>query len=82
VGEFLLVVQQFADAAVRAGREGSDAVEIRAARRYPLHEFLSPLSNLRTDEYGGGFDSRSRLVSEVVAAARSSLPEAVNNGLG
>ena len=50
-------------------------IEIHAAHGYLLHEFLSPLSNQRTDDYGGSFENRTRLVREVAAAIRSVWPE-------
>jgi 2,4-dienoyl-CoA reductase-like NADH-dependent reductase (Old Yellow Enzyme family) len=70
------VVRAFADAAVRADRAGFDVVEIHAAHGYLLHEFLSPLSNTRTDAYGGSFENRTRIVVEVVDAVRAVWPEA------
>ena len=69
------VVQAFADAAVRADRAGFDVVEIHAAHGYLLHEFLSPLTNDRTDAYGGTFENRVRIVLEVVDAVRAVWPE-------
>src|SRR5690606_295894 len=62
-------------AAVRARDAGFRIVEIHAAHGYLLHQFLSPLSNHRDDGYGGGFDGRTRLVREVIAAVRDAWPE-------
>ena len=69
------VIEAFAAAARRAQVAGFSAVEIHAAHGYLLHEFLSPLSNRRTDAYGGGFENRTRLVREVVAAVRAVWPD-------
>ena len=69
------VVQSFKDAARRALGAGMQIVEIHAAHGYLLHQFLSPLSNRRSDNYGGSFDNRVRLVREVTAAIRSVWPE-------
>lgn len=65
----------FADAARRADRLGIDAVQIHAAHGYLLHEFLSPLSNLRTDEYGGSLENRMRFPLEVFDAVRAVWPK-------
>ena len=65
----------FATAARRALEAGFRAIEIHAAHGYLLHEFLSPLSNLRTDGYGGSFANRSRIVRETVEAMRAHWPE-------
>lgn len=69
------VVSAFVDAARRADEAGFDVVEIHAAHGYLLHEFLSPLSNERTDEYGGSRDNRARLLLEVCDAVRQVWPE-------
>lgn len=66
--------QAFRDAAVRADRAGFDVIEIHAAHGYLLHEFLSPLSNKRTDEYGGSFENRIRLLLEVAEVIREVWP--------
>ena len=74
-GEIAEVVAAFGQAASRAEAAGFQVIEIHGAHGYLLHEFLSPLSNQRTDAYGGGFVNRTRLVREVVEAIRSHWPE-------
>jgi 2,4-dienoyl-CoA reductase-like NADH-dependent reductase (Old Yellow Enzyme family) len=64
----------FAQAATRAARLGIDAVQIHAAHGYLLHQFLSPLSNHRTDEYGGSLENRLRFPLEVFDAVRAAFP--------
>ena len=64
----------FAKAAQRAARLGLDAIEVHAAHGYLLHEFLSPLSNRRTDEYGGSLANRLRFPLEVFDAVRAEFP--------
>lgn len=69
------VVDAFVQAARRALEAGFQVIEIHGAHGYLIHEFLSPLSNLRTDEYGGSFENRTRLAREIAAAIRKVLPE-------
>jgi len=69
------IARAFGDAALRSLEAGFDMVEIHAAHGYLLHEFLSPLSNHRTDEYGGSFENRIRALLEVVSAVRAVWPE-------
>ena len=69
------VVEAFAQAARRALKAGFDIVEIHAAHGYLLHEFFSPLSNHRTDEYGGSFENRVRLLMKVVDTVRAAWPQ-------
>jgi 2,4-dienoyl-CoA reductase-like NADH-dependent reductase (Old Yellow Enzyme family) len=68
------VRDQFAQAARRAARLGVDGIELHAAHGYLLHEFLSPLANERTDEYGGSLENRMRFPLEVFEAVRSAFP--------
>ena len=65
------ITDAFRAAAARADRAGFDVIEIHSAHGYLLHEFLSPISNHRSDEYGGSFDNRVRLLLEVTAAIRA-----------
>jgi 2,4-dienoyl-CoA reductase-like NADH-dependent reductase (Old Yellow Enzyme family) len=64
----------FAAAAGRAARLGIDAVQIHAAHGYLLHQFLSPLSNRREDDYGGSLENRMRFPLEVYDAVRAAFP--------
>jgi 2,4-dienoyl-CoA reductase-like NADH-dependent reductase (Old Yellow Enzyme family) len=75
--EIARIVAAFASAARRSIDAGFRVIEIHAAHGYLLHEFLSPLSNMRDDEYGGSFENRTRALREVVSAVRAVLPEAV-----
>ncbi|MBA4317103.1 MAG: oxidoreductase [Flavobacterium sp.] len=68
------VISDFKSAAKRALKAGFQVVEIHAAHGYLLHQFLSPLSNFRTDEYGGSFENRIRLLLEVLEAVQSEWP--------
>jgi len=67
----------FADAARRAVRLGLDAIQLHSAHGYLLHEFLSPLSNHRDDEYGGSLENRMRFPLEVFDAVRAAVPPEV-----
>jgi 2,4-dienoyl-CoA reductase-like NADH-dependent reductase (Old Yellow Enzyme family) len=69
------IVDAFRAAARRALAAGFDVVEIHAAHGYLIHEFLSPLVNTRTDQYGGSYDNRLRLCLEVVDAVRGAWPD-------
>ncbi|GAA5176023.1 NADH:flavin oxidoreductase/NADH oxidase [Niveibacterium umoris] len=75
------VLQAFVTAAQRAHRIGFDAIEIHAAHGYLLHQFLSPLSNARTDEYGGSQENRMRFPLQVFDAVREALPASVPVGI-
>lgn len=69
------VVAAFAEAARRALKAGVQVIEVHAAHGYLIHEFLSPLSNKRTDQYGGSFENRTRVARDVVEAVRRVWPE-------
>jgi 2,4-dienoyl-CoA reductase-like NADH-dependent reductase (Old Yellow Enzyme family) len=73
--EMARLVAAFRSAAQRALRAGFDVIEIHAAHGYLIHEFLSPLVNTRTDDYGGSYDNRVRFCLEIVDAVRTVWPE-------
>lgn len=75
VPEIKSLVQAFAGAAKRAVGAGFDAVEIHGAHGYLIHQFLSPISNDRDDEYGGSLENRARLLMEVIDAVRNVIPK-------
>ena len=68
------VIADFAAAARRAREAGFEVIELHAAHGYLVHEFLSPLSNVRHDNYGGALANRARLLRELVAAVRAEWP--------
>ncbi|MGE3333166.1 MAG: NADH:flavin oxidoreductase/NADH oxidase [Rhodospirillaceae bacterium] len=65
----------FVTAAVRSCEAGFRVIELHAAHGYLFHEFLSPLSNTRTDQYGGSFENRIRILTETAAEVRAKLPD-------
>ncbi|WP_180043561.1 MULTISPECIES: NADH:flavin oxidoreductase/NADH oxidase [unclassified Acinetobacter] len=73
--EIQQVIADFASAAVRAVDAGFDLIEIHAAHGYLLHQFMSPLSNHRQDEYGGSLENRIRLTLEVFQAIQNAVPQ-------
>jgi 2,4-dienoyl-CoA reductase-like NADH-dependent reductase (Old Yellow Enzyme family) len=75
VAQIAAVIAAFRDAARRADAAGFDLIELHAAHGYLLHSFYSPLSNTRTDAYGGAFDNRIRLTLEVIRAVRAVWPQ-------
>ena len=75
VEEIKQLVQNFKKAAQRSLEAGFDLIEIHAGHGYLIHQFLSPLSNVRTDEYGGSFENRIRFLLEIVEAVNELLDE-------
>jgi 2,4-dienoyl-CoA reductase-like NADH-dependent reductase (Old Yellow Enzyme family) len=75
------IVAAFADAARRAHRLGLDAIELHAAHGYLLHQFLSPLSNVRRDAYGGALANRMRFPLQVFEAVRAAVPASMPVGV-
>lgn len=69
------IISDFKSATKRVVQAGYQVLEIHGAHGYLLHQFLSPLSNFRTDEYGGSFENRIRLTLEVVDAVQSEWPK-------
>lgn len=72
--ELTELTQQFVRAVTRSDRLGLDAIELHAAHGYLLHQFLSPIANQRTDEYGGSLENRMRYPLELFAAMRAAWP--------
>jgi 2,4-dienoyl-CoA reductase-like NADH-dependent reductase (Old Yellow Enzyme family) len=68
-------VQDWAKAAERSIKAGVDVIEIHGAHGYLIHQFLSPLTNQRTDKYGGSFENRTRLLVEIIQAIRKVIPD-------
>lgn len=77
VAEIAALTQNFADAAQRAIKIGFDVIELHAAHGYLFHQFMSPLSNYRNDEYGGDFEGRIRFLREVTQKVREVIPAEV-----
>ena len=77
VDEITRTVAGFADAAQRAVAAGFDVIELHGAHGYLIHQFLSPLSNHRADEYGGDFENRTRFLVQVVNAVRAAIPDSM-----
>lgn len=69
------LAKDFGKAAKRAVESGFDVIEIHAAHGYLIHQFLSPISNLRTDNYGGNFENRSRFLLQIIDSVNPELTE-------
>jgi 2,4-dienoyl-CoA reductase-like NADH-dependent reductase (Old Yellow Enzyme family) len=77
ISEIASLVSNFADAASRAVQVGFDVIEIHAAHGYLLHQFYSPLTNKRTDSYGGNFEGRIKFLLETAKAVRDKIGEEI-----
>ncbi len=75
IGEIKQIQLDFAAAAKRAVNAGFDIIEIHGAHGYLMHQFLSPLSNHRTDVYGGSLENRMRMLLETFSAMKQAVPE-------
>ncbi len=75
VSEIQMLTVKFKDAAQRALEAGFQVIEIHGAHGYLIHQFLSPLSNHRTDEYGGSFENRIRFLLQIVESVKTVWPE-------
>ena len=75
VEEIKKLIQDFQDAALRAKKASFKVIELHGAHGYLINEFLSPLSNKRTDEYGGSFENRIRFLLEIIESVRKVWPE-------
>ena len=69
------IIDAFKQAAIRAVKVGYDVIEIHSAHGYLIHEFLSPLTNQRNDDYGGSFENRTRFLLEVIKSVKEAWPE-------
>ncbi|KAF9390024.1 hypothetical protein CPB97_010168 [Podila verticillata] len=74
VPEIQEIIKAFGQAAVRAAKAGMDTVEIHGAHGYLIHSFLSPVTNHRTDQYGGSLENRARFLLEVIKEVRDNFP--------
>ncbi|ASS75876.1 NADPH dehydrogenase NamA [Tumebacillus algifaecis] len=74
IAEIAEIVEAFKQAAIRAQKAGFDTVELHGAHGYLINQFLSPLTNKRTDEYGGSFENRVRFPLQVIRAVKEVLP--------
>ncbi len=75
------LIHAFTDAAIRAEESGFDLIEIHAAHGYLIHQFLSPISNQRTDEYGGSFDNRIRLLIQIFSEIKKTISKHIVLGV-
>ena len=77
INDIQALLEDYSQAARRAVLAGIDVIEVHAAHGYLLHQFLSPATNRRTDQYGGSFENRTRLLREVIQTVRRAIPESM-----
>jgi len=77
ISEIDKLIISFGNAAKRAISVGFDLVEIHGAHGYLIHQFLSPISNIRTDEFGGSFENRTRFLREITKSVRANIPDSM-----
>lgn len=75
------IITAFGDAALRAARAGIDLIELHAAHGFLMHQFLSPLSNQRTDAYGGSLENRMRLTLQIFDAVKAAAGDRLATGI-
>ena len=75
IDEIKELVVSFTEAAIRSDEAGFDVIEIHAAHGYLIHEFLSPITNKRSDEYGGSLENRTRFLKEILTSIKEVWPE-------
>lgn len=75
LNEIKTIINDFKNASIRADKSGFDLIEIHAAHGYLIHEFLSPISNKRTDEYGGNLKNRTRFLKEILIGVKEVWPK-------
>lgn len=78
IDEINIIINDFKEGAERALKAGYDIIEIHAAHGYLIHEFLSPLSNVRKDDYGGNFQNRIRFLVRIIEAIKQILPKRIS----
>lgn len=74
ISEITEIARDFGESARRSVEAGFDVIEIHAAHGYLIHQFLSPITNRRSDQYGGSFENRTRLLIQIVRAVRAEMP--------
>ena len=77
LAEIKSIIEDYRSAAIRSVEAGFDVIEIHGAHGYLIHSFLSPISNKRSDQYGGSFENRTRFLIETAKAVRAAMPDSM-----